>query len=65
MACGHAPQARDTIYHLLAIVGRKEHAFGCHQYPRVLFKMAVGREWQPLVVHVEVCSTHEGPPSGE
>ncbi|MNS81773.1 hypothetical protein D3C72_1154950 [compost metagenome] len=58
VARAHAPQRGDAVDHLLAVVRGERHAVGRHENPRVLLEMAVGREGQPLVVHVEVLEGH-------
>jgi hypothetical protein len=54
VASAHTPQAGDTVNHFSAIVGGEVHAVSRHKNTRILLEMAVGRERQPLVVHVDL-----------
>ena len=58
VACSHAPQAGDAVEDFFAVVGGEVHALGSHKHTRVLLEAAVGREGQPLVVHVQVGMGH-------
>ena len=52
-----APQAGNAIDHLPAIVGGEMHAVSGHHHTGVSLELFIGREWQPLMVHVDgVCS---------
>ena len=53
-----APQTGDAIHHLTSVVGGEMHAVGCHENPWILLETPVGREGQPVVVHVEVVVGH-------
>jgi formyltetrahydrofolate deformylase len=54
MTRAHTPQTGDPIDHFSAIVGGEVHAVSRHKNTRILLEMPVGRERQPLVVHVDL-----------
>ena len=58
VARAHTPQARDAVDDFFAIVGGEVHALGTHEHSGVLAESAVGREGQPLVVHVQIGVGH-------
>ena len=61
----HAPQAGNAIEHFFAVVGGEMHALGTHKHAWILAESAVGREGQPLVVHVEVGVGHGKTPRNQ
>jgi hypothetical protein len=60
VAGAHAPQAGDAVDHLPAVVRREMHAVGGHEYPGIILEAAVGREREPVVLHVEILISHGG-----
>ena len=58
----HAPQAGNTVQHLLALLGGEVHAIGTHHDARRLVELTIRGEGQPKMVHRNGGWVHENAP---